>query len=188
MEDPFLGEIEIFAGNFAPFGWKICNGAILSITEYDALYSLIGTVYGGDGVTTFGIPDLRGRVPIHFGTGKDVNNITRTFILGQTGGTEKVTLTREQIPEHSHEINGGISYTTRGDAAGNLASPDNHSIAQAPLKKFFGRAETTDKMAPIQGPNTVIGSSGGNIPHNNMQPSLVLNYIIAVVGIYPSRN
>lgn len=182
MDQPYLGEISIFAGNFPPLGWKFCDGQLLAISENDALFALIGTTYGGDGVTTFALPDLRGRVPIHQGS-----YAGRTFILGQSSGTESVTLLTNNLPMHNHSVNGDISFKTRGDSAGNFAAPDDHYIAQAPLKKFFGRTVTTDKMAPLTC-SGIIGPAGNSMPHDNMQPYLALHFIIAEYGVFPSRN
>lgn len=183
MEEPFLGEITMFAGNFAPRGWAFCNGQLLAISQNDALYTLLGTTYGGDGINTFALPNLAGRVPIHVGT-----TLGKTFILGQSGGVESVTLTTQQLPAHNHSIlTSEVSFKTRGDSAGNSASPDNNFIAQAPLKKFFGRDTPPDKMAPLESVGTV-GPAGSNLPHDNMQPYCAINFIIALEGIYPSSN
>ncbi len=183
MELPLLGEITMFAGNFAPRGWAFCSGQLLAISQNDALYALIGTTYGGDGVNTFALPNLAGRVPIHVGT-----TLGKTFILGQSGGVESVTLTTQQLPAHSHNmITSEVSFSTRGDSAGNSASPDNNFIAQAPLKKFFGRETTSDKMAPLESA-VIVGNAGNSIAHNNMQPYCAINFIIALEGVFPSSN
>ena len=183
MDQPLLGEITMFGGTFAPRGWAFCNGQLLAISQNDALYTLLGTTYGGDGVNTFGLPNLAGRVPIHAGTAN-----TRTFVLGQSGGLEDVTLMTQQLPTHSHTITTNeISFKTRGDSSGNSASPDNNFIAQAPLKKFFGRETTTDKMAALESTVTV-GPAGSSLAHNNMQPYCAINFIIATEGVFPSSN
>lgn len=183
MDQPFLGEITMFAGNFAPRGWAFCNGQLLAIAENDALFALLGTTYGGDGANTFGLPNLAGRVPIHTGTANGT-----TFVLGQSGGLEEVTLLTQQLPIHSHAITTNeISFKTRGDSSGNSASPHNNFIAQAPLKKFFGRETRIDKMAPLESTVT-LGPAGSSLAHENMQPYCAINFIIALYGIFPSRN
>lgn len=154
--------------NWAPSGWHICDGTLLSIQQYSALFALLGTMYGGNGTTTFALPDLRGRVPIHFGP---------TYVQGETDGVENVTLTNSQIPMHSHTFQGL-------NAAAGSVKPIGHALANTP--------STDPKYAPdspLQQLNiTSIGPSGGNIPHTNLQPYLVLNYSIAMKGIFPSRN
>ena len=163
--DPFLGQIILFAGNFAPRGWALCDGQLLAIASNTALFSILGTTYGGDGRTTFALPDLRGRIPIHEGHGPGLSN----YALGQKGGAENVTLTVAQLPNHNHSLamNGEGASTKQ---AGYLAAGE-----------IYG--ETADKSAPA---NT-ISNAGGNQPVSNIQPYLAVNYIIALQGIFPSR-
>ena len=173
MANPFLGEIRIFAGNFAPVGWALCNGQLLPIAGNDALFTLLGTTYGGDGQDTFALPDLRGRFAVHQGQGLGLSNYT----IGEVLGTETVTLTVQQLPAHSHTANagsGGNVLTPGGnlwatDAGGNTAAYSDSSNA---------------RMAA-----TAIGVTGGSQPHDNIQPFLVINFIINVTGgIFPSQN
>ena len=165
MAQPYVGEIRMFAGNFAPAGWMFCEGQLLPISENETLFQLIGTTYGGDGESTFALPDLRGRVPIHQGNG---------FILAQTGGVEEVTLTVQQIPSHSHAFLGSTSVA-------NNANPGNNVVAQA--LTFFGYINDAPiiAMAPQS-----IGPAGGSQPHTNFQPYLCVDFIISLFGLYPS--
>jgi microcystin-dependent protein len=156
----------MFAGNFAPVGWAFCNGALMDIAQNDALFNLIGTTYGGDGQTTFALPDLQSRVPIHVGPG---------FALAQTGGAESVTLTTSQIPAHSHvpQCNSG---------PGNQQGPGNGVWASPSTGTIFSSA------APSLGMNAAaVGSAGGSQPHDNMIPFLVVNFIISLFGVFPSQ-
>ena len=171
--EPFLGSLMIFAGNFAPRGWAFCNGQLLSIAQNTALFSLLGTTYGGDGVTTFALPDLRGRAPIHFGQGPGLSN----YVLGEASGTENVTLVISNLPAHSHTVNASI----RGDGS---RSPTNNLLASpAPDTNLYTATAADTTMNP-----TMIGPTGGSQPFNNMQPFLTLNYCIALEGIFPSRS
>jgi microcystin-dependent protein len=165
MSSPFIGEIRMFGGNFAPAGWAFCNGALMAIDQNDALFNLIGTTYGGDGQTTFALPDLQSRIPLHVGPG---------FALGQTGGVETVTLTTAQIPAHSHVPQGN-------SGAGTQSSPANGMWAQSTLNQFSS-APPTVSMAPA-----ALGPSGGSQPHDNMMPFLVVNFILSLFGIFPSQ-
>jgi microcystin-dependent protein len=167
MAQPYVGEIRMFGGNFAPAGWMFCDGSLLPISEYETLFNLIGTTYGGDGQSTFALPDLRGRLPIHQGNG---------FTLAQTGGSETVTLTTSQIPAHSHAFQASASSANDGNASGNV-------VSQA--SSFFPYLNA----APTQGMNSQsIGLAGGNQPHNNFQPYLCVSFIISLFGIFPSPN
>jgi len=166
MAQPFIGEIRIFAGNFAPSGWMFCEGQLVPISENDALYNLIGTTYGGDGVTTFALPDLRGRLPLHQGSG---------FIIGQKAGAEAVTLTAEQIPPHSHLFIGLTHNASNANAAGKL-------LAQTPSYTPYIAQAPNSPLAPGS-----IGPVGGSQPHTNFQPYLCLNFIISMFGIFPSQ-
>lgn len=169
--DPYLGEIRMFAGNFAPVGWLKCDGQLLSISQNDALFSLIGTTYGGDGQTTFALPDLRGRLPIHTGTQSGIS-----YTIGQAAGTENVTLTTQQLPAHSHVA----SVQTQ---QGNTNTPNGAVWANSTLDQFG-----TD--TPLQGAMNVsaAGVVGGSQPHSNMMPFLCVNFIIATEGIFPTQN
>jgi microcystin-dependent protein len=165
MGTPFIGEIKMFAGNFAPVGWQFCDGQVLAISDNDALFSLIGTTYGGDGQSTFALPDLRGRVPMHPSSGYD---------LGQPGGAEQVTLTLDQHPGHGHQL----MATT---AAGTVRAPKGQLAAQTGGVQLYSEEAPSLTMAA-----GMIGTSGNSEPHENRQPYLSLTFIIAVEGIYPS--
>ena len=182
MSQPYVGQILIFGGNFAPAGWMICAGQLLPISEYDTLFNLIGTTYGGDGQATFGLPDLQGRVPLHMGQGSGLSN----YIIGQNGGVESVTLTTQQLPTHNHLV---ASLT--GNTSGNTSTPTNSSILsdefQAPANSAFTYAANNGLNQIALGPQT-IGLQGGNQPHENRQSMLVLNFIISLFGVYPSQN
>ncbi|APV51541.1 phage tail protein [Betaproteobacteria bacterium GR16-43] len=172
MADPFLGEVRMFAGTFAPIGWELCNGQLLPIAENDALYNLLGTTYGGDGVNTFGVPDLRGRSPVHQGQGQGLSN----RVLGQLVGIETVQLTASQIPAHYHPLH-AIS------TAGTLSIPTNAT---------FAGASTEEKQYTQNAPNVTMAATctaptGGGQPHENMAPFLAVTFIIATQGIYPSQ-
>ncbi len=173
MSEPFLAEIRIFAGNFAPRGWAFCNGQLLPIAQNTALFSLIGTTYGGDGRTTTALPDLKGRAPMHAGRGPGLT----ARRIGQRGGVETVTLTEAQMPNHTH--------TLRGSAEdGEENSPANQATATTEaLERIYGAANNLTAMAAQAVPN----NQGGSQAHNNEQPFLTLNFIIALVGLYPSR-
>ena len=170
MGQPYVGEIRAVGFNFAPVGWVLCNGALLSIAEYDVLYVLLGTTYGGDGVTTFGIPDLRGRTPIHQGTGGG-----GTYVLGQLSGTESVTLMPPTMAAHTHPI------AAQG-AGGNASSPAGGFFAGSLAGQYAPVANGTSATGAIT------GFQGGNLPHYNLQPYLGVNYIISLFGIFPSQN
>ncbi len=170
MGTPFIGEIRMFGGNFAPAGWAFCSGQLLPISGNDALFSLIGTTYGGDGQNTFALPDLRGRVPVHVGQGPGLSSYT----LGQGGGSETVTLTSNQIPAHTH--------TPRASSGGGTAnSPANNVWAAATDVSPFNTAPNV-----AMNPNAV-GPAGGSQPHENMLPFLAVNFIISLFGIFPSQ-
>ncbi len=166
MAQPYVGEIRMFAGNFAPAGWMFCEGQLLPISENETLFNLIGTTYGGDGQSTFALPDLRGRIPIHQGNG---------FILAETGGAETVTLTVQQIPAHSHPFLGTSSIA-------NDANPGGNVVAQASSFFPYVNAPPTVAMAP-----QAISPTGGSQPHTNFQPYLCVDFIISLFGIFPSQ-
>ena len=170
---PFLGEIYMFAGNFAPRGWAFCDGQLLAIAGNTALFSLLGTTYGGDGVRTFALPDLRGRVPIHKGTSPLSG---ATYPQGQQAGSERVTIVTSQLPAHRHNAS--------GNGAGNVVSPKNAFWSTDP----FGNtaAYTFPSNSAMRG--DAIGSASAAQPHDNMQPFLGINFIISLTGIFPSRS
>ena len=167
MSQPYVGEIRIFAGNFAPSGWAFCNGAILPISENDVLFTLIGTTYGGDGQSTFALPNLSSRVPVHQGPG---------FVIGQTGGVEQVTLTVNQIPAHGH-----VPQAAAG-GSGNPANSPANNVWNGWTGGQFTAPPPTVAMAP-----GALQSSGGSQPHDNMLPFLTINFIISLFGIFPSQ-
>jgi microcystin-dependent protein len=172
--DPFLGEIRLFAGTFAPAGWNFCDGTVLPISTNDALYALIGTTFGGDGQTTFAVPDLRSRVPIHQGQGAGLP----AYTIGETGGTESVTLVVTQTPAHNHLFNAQPITGTVDDPTGAFVS------IPADTTCLIYRSATA-AVALAAG---TIGSAGGSQPHENRQPFVAINYIIALAGIFPSQN
>lgn len=178
MTTPFLGSIMLFAGNFNPVGYLRCNGQLISIGDNSALFALIGTTYGGDGVTTFGLPDLRSRIPLHQGTGPGLSS----RVIGEAAGTESVTLTAANLPAHTHQV---IATTVNGTTS----SPANALPAAPALDVSFlylnPAATGTTTVAPAP---SAISSVGGSQPHTNIMPSLALTYVIAVEGIFPSRN
>lgn len=165
MAQPYVGEIRMFAGNFSPAGWMFCEGQLLPISEYETLFVLIGTTYGGDGQNTFGLPDLRGRLPLHQGSG---------FVLAQTGGVEEVTLTVNQIPSHTHAF-----------LASTSAGIDNHAsgkvVAQSPNVSLYLEASTDGNLFA-----NALSPVGGSQPHTNFQPYLCVSFIISLYGIFPS--
>jgi microcystin-dependent protein len=172
MSNPYVGEIRMFAGNFAPAGWELCQGQLLAIAEYDVLFNLIGTTYGGDGKTNFALPDLQGRFPAHQGTPAITNGTPVT--LGQKLGADTVTLVTRQLPAHTHGAQGSSAATTNspagafwGSGAGDAYSPATPSARLSP---------------------EAVATTGSNQPHNNMSPFLVLNFIISLFGVYPSQN
>ncbi len=174
MSEPFIAEIRIFAGNFAPRNWAFCNGQLLPIQQNTALFSLVGTTYGGDGRTNFGLPNLQGRAPMHPGDGP---GLTRRR-LGQTGGVEAVALTEAQMPSHAHQAQGSLS------TADERVPSDSTLLGSTPRQYTYGNSSEgndTD-MAPDS-----LGTTGGGQPHTNMQPCLAINFIIALLGIYPER-
>ena len=173
MSAPFMGEVRVFAGTFAPRDWAFCNGQSLAISQYDALYALLGTTYGGDGVNTFNAPDARGRVPVGQGTGPGLT----ARVQGQTYGTETVTLLTTQIPAHTHQA-------LVSNTAANLNTPSGQLIGQG--LHYLASTETANRVAQML-PNTG-GTAGGSQPHENMMPFLAMSFILCLQGIFPSRN
>ena len=165
MAQPYVGEIRMFAGNFAPAGWMFCEGQLLPISENETLFQLIGTTYGGDGESTFALPDLRGRIPIHQGNG---------FILAETGGAEEITLTVNQIPAHAHPLLGSSATATD-------TNPPNNLLATLAAVDGYVNAVPSVTLAP-----QAISSVGGSQPHTNFQPYLCVDFIISLFGIFPS--
>ena len=173
MSEPFVGEIRMVGFNFAPVGWALCNGQLLSISQNDALFTLLGTMFGGDGIQTFGLPDLRSRVPVHMGQGNGLS----LYVIGEASGVESVTLNSNQIPIHNHLVNCST-------AGGTVASPANAYPAIESTGTSMDYAATSNNtMAP-----GMIANSGGSQPHTNIQPFLCVNFIIALTGIYPTRS
>jgi len=166
MSSPYIGEIRMFAGNFAPVGWSFCNGAIMAISENETLFNLIGTTYGGDGQSTFALPNLQSRVPVHAGT---------NYVLAQTGGVEAVTLTVSQIPAHTHAALASANAANANTPAGNV--PANWTGSQ------FSDQATNTTLNPA-----AVASAGGSQPHDNMLPFLGINFIISLFGVFPSQN
>jgi len=165
MAQPYVGEIRMFAGNFAPAGWQFCEGQLLPISENETLFQLIGTTYGGDGESTFALPDLRGRLPIHQGNG---------FILAETGGAEEITLTVTQIPAHSHPV---LASSLRG----NTTSPAGATWAGTAVETPYHSGTPDTDLRP-----NLVNATGGSQPHTNFQPYLCLSFIISLFGIFPS--
>lgn len=175
MSEPFIGEIKMFAGNYAPRNWAFCNGQLLAVSSNDALFSLLGTMYGGDGRTTFGLPDMRGRLPVHLGNGPGLTDRR----IGAKGGIEQVTLTTNQIPAHSHQLTGASTRADKANPAGSVFAHQSSTGDQ----QFLNYADDTKVMAP-----SAIGYTGRGQNHNNMPPFQCINFIIALVGVYPSRS
>jgi microcystin-dependent protein len=168
MAQPYVGEIRMFGGNFPPAGWMFCSGQLISIAQNETLFQLIGTTYGGDGQSTFALPDLRGRIPIHQG-----NN----YVLAESGGVEQVTLAGSQIPQHTH------SWRASSVASTGLNNPQGAVLARASGADVY----TTD-LVPVPLAPQMVSATGGNQPHNNIQPYLCVNFIISLFGIFPSPN
>jgi microcystin-dependent protein len=176
MSDPFIAEIKMFAGTFAPRGWAYCQGQLLSIAQNTALFSLLGTTYGGNGQTTFALPDLRGRVPVGTGQGPGLPNVT----LGEMSGQPTHTLIITEMPAHNH-----AAQASAYSSSGNSTSPAGNSWATSTSRDNV--YSNTAPNAPMAANTVTVGIAGGSQPHNNMQPYLGMNYIIALEGIYPSR-
>ena len=168
MSTPYIGECRLVGFNFAPVNWSICNGATIAISENETLFALVGTTYGGDGVQTFQIPDLQGRVPVHQGP---------SYVIGQRAGVENVTITTQTMPSHNH-------ITLCGTNAGSSNSPQNNLPATNATTKLYVTTGAPD--APMNG--AMIGLAGGSQPHENMQPFLVMNWIISLFGVFPTQS
>jgi microcystin-dependent protein len=166
MSDPYIGEIRMFGGTFAPVGWALCEGQLLPIAENDPLFTLIGTTYGGDGQETFALPDLRGRVPLHVGNG---------FIQAQNGGSEQVTLTVQQIPAHSHPLLASLNIAS-------ASSVTNNVTGQVGSIQIYREIAPAVPLSPL-----AMSAVGGSQPHSNFQPYLCVNFIISLFGIYPRQ-
>jgi microcystin-dependent protein len=178
MSEPYVGQIATTGFNFAPQGWALCNGQTLPISQNQALFALIGTNFGGNGTTTFQLPNLQSEVPIHPGTGAGLS----TYVIGETGGTENVTVLSNQMPLHNHNV--GVS-----TAAGTQGAPSNAILGVTTIVsggKSSLNFVTTAANATLAA--TAVSQAGGNLPHTNIQPFLTINFIIALVGIFPSRN
>ena len=173
MGSPYVGEIRIFGGSFNPAGWAFCNGALTPISQNDALFNLIGTTYGGDGQSTFALPDLQGRIPLHSGT--DPNTGT-TFVIGEKAGVETVTLTASQIPGHNHAFLASTDVGTTG-------TPTGAVLAQNIQVKMYSQFPATVPMSAAS-----VGIDGGSQPHENMMPFLVITFIISLFGVFPTQN
>ncbi len=176
MSEPFIAEIRIFAGNFAPRGWAFCDGQLLPISNNTALFSLIGTIYGGDGRTTTALPNLQGRAPMHPGRGPGLTSRR----LGEKVGVETVTLSEAQIPSHGHTVRGT---TTAGGAD---APTNTSSIATPSVRDKLYHTDTSANLVDMA--SEAVSTTGGSQPHENMQPFLAMHFIIALVGLYPSRS
>jgi microcystin-dependent protein len=173
MSAPFVGEIRMFGGNFAPAGWMFCQGQLLPISENETLFNLIGTTYGGDGQQTFQLPNLAGKVPAHAGS-----NAGTTYVQSQTGGATQVTLTTQQIPNHNHALIGATS--------GGVTSPSNAypgSAIGGPNPTIYGQTTPNTTFDP-----STISAQGGNQPHDNMQPYQAITFIISLFGVFPSQS
>jgi len=173
MSEPFIGEIRMFAGNFAPRSWAFCDGQLLAVSQNDALFSLFGTIYGGDGRTTFGLPDMRGRIPIHSGTGPGPGLSPRQ--LGSKAGSESVSLTANEVGAHNHSF-------TATDAAAGDNSPADNTMAAATGANIYGSGASSAMST------STISVTGEGQPHTNLMPTLCVNFIVALFGVYPSRS
>lgn len=173
MSSPYIGEIRMFGGNFAPAGWAMCQGQSMAIAQNDALFTLIGTTYGGDGQETFVLPDLQGRAPVHMGQGP---GISQNYVIGEKAGVESVTLTTQQIPLHNHAV-------TVSQALANQVQPTNQLLGQSTQVLMFTQDTASQFM-----PATTLSGAGGSQPHDNLQPFLVITFIISLFGVFPRQS
>jgi len=178
MSSPFVGEIRLFAGNFAPQGWALCNGQLLPISEYQTLFVLIGTTYGGDGNTTFGLPNLASRVPVHQGTAP-----FGTFVIGQLAGSESVTITEQTMPVHNHAL---LTGTGAGQLSPANGFPGTATSGQSPNEVYGTAPSTSPKPTTLS--SRTIQQAGGSQPHENIQPYVAATFIISLFGIFPSQS
>lgn len=176
MTTPYVGEVRLFPYSFAPNGWFDCDGRLLSIAQYETLFVLLGTTYGGDGVTTFGLPNFCGRVPIHQGTGLGLS----TYVLGQQAGTESVTLTTNQLPSHTHTY-----YAVDSLGSANAAAP-TLQVGAVSGNTLYTNSSSGLGSGVMVGP--AVGAAGSTLPHDNTMPSLVVRYCIAWAGVFPSQS
>ncbi len=172
MSEPFVGEVRLFAGNFAPSGWAFCDGQLVPISENETLFNLIGTTYGGDGQNTFALPDLRGRVPVHQGS----NGQSGSYVIGQQGGVETATLTAAQMPQHTHAMLASTTAASSVHAAADV-------LGSSATMNLYGAGAPNMAMDP-----NAISQLGGGQPHENMPPYVALNYIVSFFGVFPSQN
>jgi len=179
MGQPYVGEIRIFGFNFAPRGWAFCDGTLLSIQQYAPLFSILGTVYGGNGTTNFGLPNFQGRAPMHWGTGPGLTARS----LGELDGEQTVTLLNNQLPSHTHILSGASPNPANAPQQVAMPSPSTYLSVSQPNQVY------SDVTAPVVALSpSAISPSGGSQPHNNVQPILTLNFCIALVGVFPARN
>jgi microcystin-dependent protein len=176
MSDPFIGEIKLFAGNFAPHGWAFCDGQIMQISSNSALFSILGTKYGGDGKTTFALPNLKGRIPLHFGQGPGLTN----HALGEVVGSENVSLVLNQMPTHNHTA------TIKAANAGTTNQPQDNLFGKIARSNIYNTPNAS--LTNMAEGSVSLSNSGGSTSHSNMQPYLTLSFIIAIYGIYPIRS
>lgn len=181
MSTPFLGEIRMFGGNFAIKNWAFCNGQTLAIQQYTALFSLLGTTFGGNGISTFQLPNLQGRLPVGQGQGPGLSN----YVMGESSGVEQVTLLSSNLPQHNHALN-ATSANATAVAISNTVLPGKITTP-ASGRYYVQNMGTPPPTFGSMNPQTV-GMTGGNLPHSNLMPALCVSFIIALVGIYPSRN
>jgi microcystin-dependent protein len=183
---PFLGQIMMFAGNYAPSGYAFCNGQLLNISQNSALFALLGTAYGGNGIQTFGLPNLQSRLPIHVGTGFGLSS----YVLGQVGGVTDVTITTQTMPTHTHMLNATQTKTTTtgsSNTIGTTVLPGQPTVGSPP--RFYGNPQQGEPpLVPYNMPAAAVSSAGNSLSHTNMMPSLCISFVIALVGIYPSRS
>lgn len=178
MSQPYIGQISMFGGNFAPRTWAFCNGQLMSIAQNQALFSLLGTTFGGDGVQTFGLPNMISRVPVHYGTGPGLS----AYALGQSGGHETVTLTTQTMPLHTHSLNAAKVNATTTNIT-NSSLPAQPTAGTTPQLYASGSS-----LVPHDMPANAVLPAGNNLPHENMMPSLCVSFIVALQGLFPSRN